>query len=172
MFACQTDSLSPIQRQLINYAIKPSDLPSGWSFQGKDWSAEFGGESYSITYQLNMYVFITQTISIHSSEDRAKQAYKEWEDKWYKLVPFQSVTSFSPLSKIDDYRYECEQSNSPLKVCVYLQRHNQLISFVKINLDIGNSRNLTVDEINDILRILDQRLSDVQIDITPSSDVQ
>jgi len=174
--ACQTDSLSPIQRQLANYAIKPSDLPSGWSFQGKDWGVEFGGESYAIIYQLDMYIFITHSIAIYAGEDQAKQAYMEWENDISKLPNMQpdKSLSFSPLDANDDYEYNCGQwaPNDLSRYCVHLQRHNNLISYVKINLDSGNSRNLTVDEINGILRILDQRLNDVQIGMMPSGDSQ
>jgi len=49
--------------------------------------------------------------------------------------------------------------DDPLLVCMYLQRHYQIISFVKVNFDNRSDVNPTFDELNKILSILDERLN-------------
>ena len=163
--SCQTERLSPIQLQIVGYSLKRSDLPNGWSLQGKDWSADFGGESYVVIYQLDidMHIFITHTISMHSSEDRARNAYKEWESNWFDVTNLKPDISYSPKDKNDDYRYECFQMkpDDPLMDCIYLQRHNQIINFVKINFDARNEKNPTFMEIKNILNVLDKQINEV-----------
>jgi hypothetical protein len=154
--------------------LKKSDLPGfGWSNEGKSWEPAYGGESYGSVYvqDQDKYIFVRHTVSIHSSEDAAQQAYKEWEKEWFDfdLINLQPEVPYTPLDQDDDYRFECSQMkpNDPLIVCFYLQRHNQVISFVGINLDYRSTSNLTFAEINDILAILDQRLNEVVINPKP-----
>ena len=163
--SCRTSRVSQTQMQLVEYSLKKADLPGRWSIEGKGWGADYGGESYGITYIRDNLVFINHIVSIHSSEERAKQAYEEWETKWFSLLNFQPITSFSPSNLTDDYRYECEakEPDDPLpylKVCIYLQQHSNIISFVRISFDDRSSNNLTFTDVNDVLAILDKRLNE------------
>jgi hypothetical protein len=164
--SCQTERISQTQLQLARYSLKKADLPSGWKFTGKSWDVDFGGESYAVTYEMDMHIFITHEVSIHASQDQAQEAYKEWEGDWFVSTNLQPDAPYSPLDQDDDYRYECKQIKpvSPLKVCFYLQRHDEMISFVKINLDNRNRNNPTLEEVNDILDVLDKRLNEVVIE--------
>lgn len=171
--SCQTPRTSRVSQteiQLVQYSLKKADLPgSGWSIEGEGWGADYGGESYGITFIREQHVFVNHIVSMHSSEDRAQQAYKAWEAEWFETTNLQPDILFSPSDQDDDYRYECEelQPGHPLMVCFYLQRHNQIISFVRINLDNGSINNLTFADINDILAILEERLNEVVIEETP-----
>ncbi|HEU0291240.1 MAG TPA: hypothetical protein VFR47_00790 [Anaerolineales bacterium] len=171
--SCRTSRISQTQIQLVQYSLKEADLPgSGWSVEGKSWESAYGGESYGITYIRDKLVFISHVVSIHSNEDQAQQAYKEWENEWFTIAKFQAITSFSPSNTNDTFRYECEEKGpgAPLgswRLCLYLQRKNDLISFVKISLDESSKNNLTFEEINQILGILDKRLNEAAVDAKP-----
>ncbi len=174
--SCQiprTSRFSENQVQLVQYSLKKADLPgSGWSVEGTSWEPAYGGESYGITYIRDKLVFISHVVSIHSNEHQAQQAYQEWENEWFTIAKFQAITSFSPSNANDTFRYECEEKGpgAPLgswRLCLYLQRKNDLISFVKISLDESSKNNLTFEEINQILGILDKRLNEVVLDAKP-----
>lgn len=168
--SCQTSRTSRIsqtQMQLVQYSLEKTDLPgSGWSLEGKGWGADFGGESYGITYIRDKHVFVNHIVSIHSSDDRAQQAYEEWETDTFDITNLQPEQSYTPLDHDDDYRFECVQMKltDPLMVCFYLQRHNRIISYVRISLDSRSTSTLTFEEINDVLSILDKRLSELVIE--------
>jgi hypothetical protein len=154
--------------------LKKADLPGfGWRVEVESWAPAYGGESYGIVYVRDKLVFINHDVAIYSSEDQAQQAYKEWENDWFTIAKFQAITSFSPSNTNDVFRYECEQkeSGAPLgRLCLYLQRKNNLISFVRISLDENSKDNLTFEEINNILGILDKRLNEVVLDAKPEGN--
>jgi hypothetical protein len=159
----------------VQYSLKKADLPGfGWRVEGSEsWEPAYGGESHGITYIRDKFVFISHVVSIHSNEDQAQQAYQEWENDWFTIAKFQAITSFSPSNANDIFRYECEQkeSGAPLgRLCLYLQRKNNLISFVKITLDESSKDNLTFEEINNILGVLDKRLNEVVLDAKPEGN--
>jgi len=161
--SCRTSRISQTQIQLVQYSLKEADLPgSGWSVEGKSWESAYGGESYGIIYIRDKFVFINHVISIHSSEDQAQQAYQEWENEWFDITNLQPEITYDPIDQDDDSRMECfrMKPDDPLIDCVYLQRHNTLINFVKINLDYRSRSNLTFEEIDGILAILDKRLNE------------
>lgn len=173
--SCQTPRTSRVsetQLQLARYSLKKADLPQGWKFEGESWSVDFGGESYTVTYEMDMLIFVSHVVSIHPSEEEAKQAYQSWEGDWFDTTYLQPDEPYSPLDEDDDYRYECEKikPDSPIKVCFYLQRHNDVINFVHISFDGRNKDNPTFAEINDILSILDERLNEVVIDAKPEGN--
>ncbi len=174
--SCQiprTSRFSENQVQLVQYSLKEADLPgSGWSIEGQGWNTDYGGESYGITYIRDKHVFVNHIVSIHSNVDQAKQAYVEWEVKWFDVTNLQPEVPYVPSSQDDDYRFECFQMkpNDPLLVCFYLQRHNQVINFVRISLDGKSKDNLTFEEINNILGILDKRLNEVVLDAKPEGN--
>jgi len=176
--SCQTSRTSRVsqaQIQLVQYSLKKTDLPGSWSIEGESWGADYGGESYAVTYIHEKLVFITHMVSIYPNEDQAQLAYKEWESEWFSIAKFKPVTSFSPMNTDDTFRYECEQKDpdgplGSLRLCIYLQQQNEIVSFVKISLDESSKDNLTIEEINDILGVLDERLNEVVIDAKPESD--
>ncbi len=172
--SCRTSRVSQTQIQLLQYSLQKADLLGKWSVEGKAWGADYGGESYGITYMRDKYVFINHIVSIHSSEDRAKQAYKEWETKWFDVTNLQPEAPYVPLDQNDDYRFECLQikPDDPLMDCIYLQRHNEIISFVKTNFDDRSNNNLKFAELSDILAILDKRLNELVVDATFKGDTQ
>ena len=164
--SCRTSRISQTQMELVQLALKEDDLPGKWDRKEKGWGAGYGGESYGVSYTRGQFVFINHTVSLHSSEERAKQAYTEWEAEWYAIADFESITSFSPSNLNDDYRFGCEKKEPDdpipyLRVCIYLQRHGTIINFVKIHFDNRSTENPTFDEIDDILAILDERLNKI-----------
>lgn len=171
--SCEIGQISKTQLQLERYSLKKADLPRDWSFNGESWDVIFGGESYTISYLQGDHVFMSHTVSILPSEDQARQAYEEWESDWFDDTNLLPGVHYSPMGEDDDFRYECEelQPGHPLKVCFYLQRHSELISFVQINLDSQSNASLTFEEINDILGVLDKRLNEVAIDAEPEDAV-
>ena len=126
--SCRTSRFSEHQAQLVQYSLKKSDLPGfGWRVEVESWEPAYGGESYGIVYIRDKLVFINHDVAIYSSEDQAKQAYKEWENDWFTIAKFQAITSFSPSNVNDTFRYECEQKEpgtplGSLRLCLYLQR--------------------------------------------------
>jgi len=160
--SCQTEGLSPLQSQLTQYSLKIEDLPNGWQFSDKSWEADFGGAGYTVNYELNTNIFISNTVDIYLNTDKSKLAYQQWEDLWFKSTQPWPEATYLPRDQKDDYRFECLRfPEDPILSCSYLQRHNNVTSFLKINLD---NKNLTFTELNDILGILDKRLNDVGIE--------
>jgi hypothetical protein len=160
---------------LRQYTLQKTDLPgAGWRVQGDGWGTDYGGENYGITFVRDQHVFINHTLSIHPSDEQAQQAFKEWEDKWIKLMNLQSAVPYVSINQKDDYVSGCYQSQptDPLMVCIYLQRHNRIISFVQVNLDSGSANNLTFEEINDILGIVDKRVNEMVVDTTAETPSQ
>lgn len=167
--SCQTSRTSRVSQtemQLLQYSLKKGDLPnSGWSVEGEGWGADYGGESYGITYIRDEHVFVNHIVSMHSSDVRAKQAYQEWEGNVFDVTNLQPEVPYTPLDQNDDHRIECYkiEIDSPLMVCIYLQRHGTIISYVRISFDDKSKDNLTFAEVNDMLLILDKRLSEVVV---------
>lgn len=87
--SCRTSKVSQTQIQLAQLSLKQTDLPGTWSSGGKSWGADYGGESLGVVYSRDKHVFINHIISLHSSEDRAKQAYLEWEAKRFAITNLQ-----------------------------------------------------------------------------------
>lgn len=165
--SCQTEAMSPLDRQLTEYALKTNDLPNGWKHSSEDWGVEFGGSGYTVTYELktNASIFLSNTIAIYLNEEKSKLAYQQWEDLWFKSTQPWPEATYLPQDKNDDYRFECLSfPDDPILSCSYIQRHTNIINFAHINLD---NKNLTFIELNDILGILDKRVNEVAVDATP-----
>jgi len=161
------------QLLVLQSALKKTDLPgSGWKLEGEGWGTDYGGENYNVTFIHDQHVFINHSLSIHPSEEQAQQAQKEWENEWIKLSNLQPAMPYVSLNQKDDYVSGCYQREPTysLMVCMYLQRHNQIISFVKVNLDTGSVNNLTFDEINDILSVLDKRVNEMVVESAPGGN--
>ncbi|HEU0291237.1 MAG TPA: hypothetical protein VFR47_00775 [Anaerolineales bacterium] len=167
----QMEEMSPLDRQLTEYALKTNDLPNGWKYSDKDWGVEFGGSGYTVIYELEAdpSIFLSNTIAIYLNEEKSEIAYQQWEDLWFKSTQPWPEATYSPRDQKDDYRFECLQfPEDPILSCRYLQRHNNIIGFVKINLD---NKSLTFTELNDILGIVDERLNNVGVEnkeVTPT----
>lgn len=157
----QTEEMSPLDRQLTEYALKTNDLPNGWRYSEKSWGVEFGGSGYTVIYELkaDTSIFLSNTIAIYLNEEKSKLAYQQWEELWFKSTQPWPEATYSPQNQNDDYRFECLKfPDDPILSCSYIQRHENIIGFAQINLD---NKNLTFTELNDILSILDKRLNDV-----------
>ena len=161
--SCRMSRISQTQMELVQYTLKDDDLPGKWNIEGKGWGADYGGESYGITYERNQYVFVNHIVSLHSSESRAKQAYSEWEAKRFSVAKLEPEISYIPIDQNDDHKFKCAQvkPDSPVIVCIYLQRHDMIINFVRISFDNRSTDSLTFEEANDILTILDERLNEI-----------
>jgi len=163
--SCQSERISQTQLQLVRYSLKITDLPDGWKFSGKDWSNDFGGENYTIAYEMDMHIFVSNTIGIYSSALQSEEVYKDWEEEWFYSTPkqIQLDVSFSPIDKQDEIRFECSQlyRDDPIIYCVFLQRHSELINFVRISGDSRNKNSLSFEDIYVILGVLDGRLNEV-----------
>jgi len=164
--SCKTSRISQTQMELVQYSLKKGDLPGNWIIEGKGWGADYGGQSYGIIYTREQSVFINHIVSLHSSENRAKQAYVEWETERLNVTALPPEILYIPLDENDDYTSDCVQTSpdSPVKVCIYLQRHGRIINFVRISFDNRSGNNLTLEEVNDVLTILDKRMNEVSID--------
>jgi len=157
------------------YVLKKTDLPgAGWRVQGEGWGTDYGGENYGITFIRDQHVFINHTLSIHPSKEQAQQAFREWENEWIKNDNLQPAVPYASLNQNDEYVSGCYQQppTDPFVDCEYLQRHNRIISFVKVNLDSGSINNLTFEEINNILGIIDKRVNEIVIDTTAETPSQ
>ena len=167
----QTEEMSPLDRQLTEYALKTNDLPNGWRYSDKSWGVEFGGSGYTVIYELeaDTSIFLSNTIAIYLNEEKSKIAYQQWEDLWFKSTQPWPEATYSPQNQKDDYRFECLQfPDDPVLSCSYLQRHNNIIGFVKVNLD---DKNLTFAQFNNILGVLDKRLNETSMETAPASPI-
>ena len=163
MAACQTEKMSQGQVKLARYTLKIDDLPKGWQFTGRSWSTDFGGDSYTVTYEIDDHNFLSHTISMFQNETEAKKGYEEWNHEWFGITQPHPEATYSPLNPEDVYKFECVQLSpeSPLFSCEYLQRHSEIISFMHANL---TNTHLTFAELNKVLKILDERINTVTLD--------
>lgn len=164
----QIEEMSPLDAQLTHYALKIEDLPKGWKFSDKSWGVEFGGSGYTATYELeaDSHIFLSNTVAIYLNEEKSKLAYQQWEDLWFKSTQPWPEATYSPLNQTDDYRFEClKLPDYYVLSCSYLQRHDNKISFLQINLD---NKDLTFTQLNSIVGVLDKRLSEDIVNLTPT----
>ena len=168
----QAEEMSPLDKLLTEYALKTNDLPNGWRYSDKSWGVEFGGSGYTVSYvwAADTSMFLSNTIAIYSNEEKSKLAYQQWEDLWFKSTQPWPEATYAPEDQKDDYRFECLDAlpGSSILSCRYLQRHENIIGFVKVRFDAAS---LTFAELNDILGILDGRLNNVGVEnqeITPT----
>jgi len=156
--ACQAEKSSQTQLQ-TQYSLEIGDLPKGWKFEGESWNVDYGGESYTVTYQITDHNFVSHTISMYPNEDQAREAYEEWSNESFDSTQPLPEATYSPLNQNDDYRFGCfeplEGTKSVIFSCRHLQRHEEIISYVRVNLD---NASLTFSEVDKILVILDERL--------------
>lgn len=166
MVACQTEKISKTQLKLDQFTLKTRDLSKRWKFVGGDRSTDYGGESYTVTYLIDDHNFLSHTISIYANSSQATDAYEKWNNEWFNVTSEWQPSNYSPLDQKDDYKFDCLKLSpeSPLVGCRYLQRHNEIISFVRVGLD---NTTLTFAELDGILGILDERLSTANLEETP-----
>jgi hypothetical protein len=160
--ACQTEKISETQLKLARYALKIGDLPKGWKFTGKSWGNGYGDEGYTVTYEIDDHNFLSHTISIYSNQSQAQKGYEEWNNEWFESTQPWPEAKYFPLDSKDDYKFECLRLNpeSPLLSCRYLQRHNEIISFVRTSLD---NTSMTFAELDKVLGVLDERVNTVTL---------
>ncbi len=163
MMACQTEKISQNQLKLARYTLKIDDLPKGWQFTGRSWSTDYGGDSYTVTYEFDDHNFLSHTISMFPNESQAEQGYEKWNNEWFDVTQPWSEATYSPLNPKDDYKFECLRLSPESSIfgCRYLQRHNEKISFVRISLD---NTALTFAGLNKVLGILDERVNTVNLE--------
>ena len=163
--SCQVERISQSQLELERLSVTITDLPDGWVYSGQNWNESFGGETYTIGYGVpyNNIIRFAHTITEYSNEDQAKIGYPKWEadtfdGDWNEW----EGANFVPSDPNDQYRFECLQvlSDTSVVSCRYLQRHNQIISYVLVNLD-GEA--MTLSQLNEILGVLDVRLNEVVV---------
>jgi hypothetical protein len=160
--SCQTEVISPTELKLERYAATTTDFPKDWAFVGEAFSNELGNGSYSANYGVpnNNNVSFGETIVIHSDQIRAQKAYLEWEKKWFSVTKKWAGTEFNPLVPNDEYRYECLQIFSDIVSCRFLQKHNELVVLILVNVD---DKAMTLGQFNGVLRALDERLNKVKL---------
>jgi hypothetical protein len=163
--SCQAEKISQTEMKLERYAVKISDLPKGWIFSGEDRNYKFDGESYLAAYGVpnsNMIRF-GHTIAIYPDELQAENAYPKWEDEWFSATEKWAGTEFTPSDPKDAYRFECQQilSDKSIVSCSFLQRHKEFIVSILVTLD---GKAMTLSQLNEVLRVLDERLNTVQLD--------
>lgn len=168
----QIEQMSPLDSLLKEYALKANDLPEGWIFTGEDWGVDFGGSGYTVSYEFKTdpSILLSNTIAIYSDQEKSNLAYQQWEDLWFESTQLWPEATYSPQSQQDDCRFECLNAlvGSSILSCRYLQRHDNIIGFVKVRFD---NESLTFTDLNRMLSILDKRLNDIGIkdgDVSPS----
>lgn len=158
--SCQVESINPTALKLERYSIVAKDFPDGWKFVGRDWSSEFGIESYSVAYGVPSKegIGFRQTIELLTNLPSAQNEYSKQETKWFSTTEKWEGTDFSPLNSEDDYRFECVQifMDKSIASCSFLQRHNHMVVIILVNVD-GEA--ITFSQLNEILRVLDERLN-------------
>ncbi len=163
--SCQTETISQTELKLERYAANAKDFPKGWAFIGEDWNSEFGKESYSANYGVPNKdpIGFGQTIAIYPDQVGAQNGYLEWEKKWFSVGEKWPGTEFTPQDPNDEYRYECVQIflDKSIISCTFLQKHNELVVLILINID---DQAITFSQFNEILRVLDERLNKVTLD--------
>ena len=164
--ACEVEEVSKNQLRLARFAVKKDDLPIGWTFSNQDWNQHLGGEEFSVAYGVpdDGVIRFVHAISFYPAEEDADEAYPKWENEVFNGAwePWDEA-NFKPQNSNDLFRFECLQLtvDSPVVSCLYLQLHNQFVSYVLVNLD---SEAMTFEQLNEILAVLDRRLNEVSMD--------
>jgi hypothetical protein len=158
--ACNAEKISQNQQRLERYAVQIKDLPDGWGYSGQNWFTEYGGEGYLRGYGVkgNDVIRFVHTISLFSDSAQAVEAYSKWENDEFDTMTPWAEANFVPSDSRDDFRFECEQVLSGITSCSYLQRHNQFIVNVYVNI---NDEVMTFSQLDEVLKILDERLNTV-----------
>ena len=165
--SCKAEKISQNQLKLEQLSVAITDLPDGWIYSGQDWNQNFGAEDFTIGYGIpnNNIIRFAHTMSSYSDEEQARIGYSEWEKDTFSdgFLQTWEEADFSPSDPRDQYRFECEQilSDASIFSCVYLQRHNQIISDILVNLD---GKAMTFAQLNEILGVLDKRLNEVNVE--------
>lgn len=161
--SCQVENISENQLKLERYSLRISELPSGWIFDGENWSRQLDGDTYLVAYGVkdNISVRIGHSISLYASKDKADEAFLKWEDKWLDAVEEWAGAEFTPINAEDVFLYECQQVISSLLSCSFLQRHENFVIHVLVTLD---NKSMTLDQFNEILKILDKRLNETSFE--------
>jgi hypothetical protein len=163
--SCQIEKISQTELKLERYAATTKDFPKGWAFVSEDWGGESGKESYSANYNVpsKNIIGFGETIVLYPDQARSQNAYLEWEKEWFSVGEKWPGTEFAPLDSNDEYRYECTQISLDKSVisCVFLQKHNELVVLILVNID---DKAMTFSQLNEVLRVLDERLNKVKLD--------
>lgn len=163
--SCGAEAISQTELKLERYAATTKDFPKGWVFNGEDWNSESGKESYSVNYSVPNKdpIGFGQTIAIYPDQAQAQNGYLEWEKEWFSVGEKWPGTEFIPQDSNDEYRYKCIQIflDKSIVSCTFLQKHNELVVLILVNID---GKTLNLSQFNEILRVLDERLNKVSLD--------
>ena len=165
LLACQAEPIKPVSLRLERYAVTAKDFPDGWKFVGEDWSSGTDTERYSVSYGAPSKdgIGLNQTIQLYTSIAAAQNEYSNQEKEWFSTTKKWEGADFSPLSSEDEYRYECVQifMDRSIVSCRFLQRHNQIVVLILVNVD---GELITFTQLNEILRTLDERLNLISLE--------
>lgn len=160
LISCQAEPIKPASLRLERYAVTAKDFPDGWKFVGEDWSSGTDIERYSVSYGAPSKdgIGLNQTIQLYASISAAQDEYSSQEKEWFSTTKKWEGTEFTPVNSKDDYRYECVQifMDKSIVSCGFLQRHNEIVVIILINVD---GELITFAQLNEILRVLDERLN-------------
>ncbi len=163
--ACQAEPIKPASLRLERYAVTAKDFPKGWKFVGEDWSSGTDTERYSVSYGTPAKdgIGLNQTLQLHTSLSAAQNEYLNQEKEWFSTTKKWEGAEFSPLSAEDEYRYECVQifMDRSIVSCSFLQRHNEIVVIILVNVD---GELITFAQLNEILRVLDERLNIISLE--------
>lgn len=158
--SCQSEPIKPASLRLERYAVTAKDFPDGWKFVGEDWSSVIDTERYSVSYGAPSKdgIGLNQTIQLYASISAAQDEYSTQENEWFSTTKKWEGAEFTPVNSKDDYRYECVQifMDKSIVSCSFLQRHNEIVILILVNVD---GELITFAQLNEILRVLDERLN-------------
>lgn len=157
-------SCAPSPNPSISHMILSSnEAPSGWIRFGEAESIEWGGESYSVSFAYGDNLHSPQighSIILYSSESEAIDGYSEYKNWIFTDIwKTPSESDFTPINLHDQFEYKCKEvriNGMKRMDCLILQQHNNLVSV----LDIRMGEPLTFDEVNSILKSIDQNLNE------------
>ena len=163
--SCQAEPIKPASLKLERYSVTAKDFPDGWKFVGEDWSSGSNTERYSVSYGAPSKdgIGLNQTIQLYTSLSMAQDEYSNQEKEWFSTTEKWEGTEFSPLDSEDDFKYECVQifMDKSIVSCSFLQRHNEIVVIILVNVD---GELITFAQLNEILRVLDERLNVIALE--------
>lgn len=163
--SCQAEPIKPASLRLERYAVTATDFPDGWKFVGEDWSSGTDTERYSVSYGAPAKdgIGLNQTLQLYTSLSAAQNEYLNQEKEWFSTTKKWEGAEFAPLNSDDDYRYECVQifMDKSIVSCSFLQRHNEIVVIILVNVD---GKLIAFSQLNEILRVLDERLNLIALD--------
>lgn len=161
---CSPPTPTEAESRIFGAALRPVDLPEGWSGDGarieRTENAEGRGYSFSGPPVTRSYSAVaTQHVVVYSSVDVAQDAYPAVESRWFPNSAWVAPTQLAYQSTTaDQFRLSCIPvtiNGVPAHSCTATGRYADMVSVLLVN--VFEDRVFTWEDLEHVLQIIDQR---------------